>query len=61
MPGTLPVLNRKVVEYAVKAGLARIVALQALANWTGRITYPDLRAYQISQYDLPLCSGGIIK
>jgi aspartyl-tRNA(Asn)/glutamyl-tRNA(Gln) amidotransferase subunit B len=62
-PGSLPVLNRQAVEYAVKAGLV----LNSRINNTSRMdrkhyVYPDLpKAYQISQYDRPLCSGGYVE
>ena len=57
MPGTLPVLNEKVVEYAVKAGLARNCAISKDSkNDRKNYVYPDLpKAYQISQFDKPLC------
>jgi aspartyl-tRNA(Asn)/glutamyl-tRNA(Gln) amidotransferase subunit B len=59
-PGTLPVLNAKVVEYAVKAGLAtncRINRRNVFAR--KNYFYPDLpKGYQISQYELPICEGG---
>src|SRR5437867_1268046 len=60
MPGVLPVLNRKAVEYAIKVGLAvgceiRGRSLFARKNYF----YPDLpKGYQISMYDQPLCVGG---
>ncbi|HYV45922.1 MAG TPA: Asp-tRNA(Asn)/Glu-tRNA(Gln) amidotransferase subunit GatB [Myxococcaceae bacterium] len=60
MPGVLPVLNEKVVELAVRVGLAlgcriRPVSLFARKNYF----YPDLpKGYQISQYDQPICEDG---
>jgi len=61
-PGTLPVLNEKVVEYAVKAGLATNCKIREFSkNDRKNYFYPDLpKAYQISQYDLPICEGGHI-
>src|SRR3954462_8104174 len=59
-PGTLPVLNRKVVEFAVKAGLATGCRIQ-LRNVFARKNYfyPDLpKGYQISQYERPICEDG---
>jgi aspartyl-tRNA(Asn)/glutamyl-tRNA(Gln) amidotransferase subunit B len=59
-PGALPVLNRKVVEYAIRAGLAtncRIATHSIFAR--KNYFYPDLpKGYQISQYELPICSDG---
>lgn len=63
MPGTLPVLNEKVVEYAVKAGLATHCRIAPFSKEDRKnYFYPDLpKAYQISQYDLPLCSQGYLE
>ena len=63
MPGTLPVLNEKVVEYAVKAGLATNCEISRNSkNDRKNYFYPDLpKAYQISQYDQPLCEKGYIE
>lgn len=62
MPGTLPVLNRKVVEYAVKAGLTTNCTISGRSKLDRKnYFYPDLpKAYQISQYDLPLCRDGYV-
>lgn len=62
MPGVLPVLNKKVVEYAMKAGLATNCDIPEFSKQDRKnYFYPDLpKAYQISQYDLPLCKGGHI-
>ena len=60
MPGVLPVLNERVVEYAVKAGLATNCEISRFSKKNRKnYFYPDLpKAYQTSQYDLPLCIGG---
>lgn len=62
MPGTLPVLNEKVVEYAVKAGLATDCTISNVSKQDRKnYFYPDLpKAYQISQFDQPLCEHGFI-
>ena len=63
MPGTLPVLNEKVVEYAVKAGLATNCEISRNSkNDRKNYFYPDLpKAYQISQFDKPLCEHGYVE
>lgn len=63
MPGTLPVLNEKVLEYAVKAGLATNCWIsQDSKNDRKNYFYPDLpKSYQISQFDKPLCNDGYIE
>ena len=60
MPGTLPVLNEKVVEYAVKAGLALNCEISHYSKFDRKnYFYPDLpKAYQISQFDKPICLNG---
>ena len=62
MPGTLPVLNEKVVEYAVKAGLATNCKIaRDSKNDRKNYFYPDLpKSYQISQFDKPLCEHGYV-
>ena len=62
MPGSLPVLNEKVVEYAVKAGLATNCEIaRDSKNDRKNYFYPDLpKSYQISQFDKPLCEHGYV-
>ncbi|MBQ6907082.1 MAG: Asp-tRNA(Asn)/Glu-tRNA(Gln) amidotransferase subunit GatB, partial [Clostridia bacterium] len=62
MPGVLPVLNKKVVDYGIKAGLATNCEITRVGKQDRKnYFYPDLpKAYQTSQYDLPLCVGGHI-
>ncbi len=63
MPGTLPVLNKAVVDYAIKAGLATNCSITKYGKQDRKnYFYPDLpKAYQISQFDLPLCQHGYIE
>ncbi len=62
LPGTLPVLNEEVVKLAIKAGLALNCEINLLNKMDRKnYFYPDLpKAYQISQYDLPICKDGHI-
>ena len=62
-PGTLPVMNERVVEYTVRMGLAthcRIAERSVLAR--KHYFYPDLpKGYQISQYEEPICEQGYVE
>ena len=62
MPGVLPVLNKQVVEFAVRAGLATGCAIANQSIFARKnYFYPDLpKAYQISQYELPIAEHGWI-
>lgn len=61
-PGTLPVLNRNALALGIKAGLATHCTISSEVRFHRKhYSYPDLpKAYQITQYDLPLCSDGNI-
>lgn len=63
MPGTLPVLNKKVVEYAAAAGLAMGCEITRQCKFDRKnYFYPDLpKAYQVSQLYLPICRNGQIE
>lgn len=63
LPGTLPKLNRQVVKYAIMAGLATNCQIAEVAKMDRKnYSYPDLsKAYQISEYDKPLCEHGFIQ
>lgn len=60
LPGALPVLNRRAVEFAIRAGLATNCRIELFSRWARKnYFYPDLpKGYQISQYELPICVGG---
>ncbi len=63
MPGTLPTLNEKVVDYAVKMGHATNCSINNVCKQDRKnYFYPDLpKAYQISQADIPLCEHGYVE
>lgn len=63
LPGTLPVLNKKVLEYAVKASLALNLNVAAHSKFDRKqYFYPDLpKNYQISQFDQPIAEDGWIE
>src|SRR5215831_1953881 len=63
MPGSLPVLNRRVVEFAIKGGLATHCTIAPVSRWARKnYFYPDLpKGYQISQYELPIVAHGWIE
>lgn len=63
LPGVLPVLNKEVVEYALRLGLAIGAKITPLCRFARKhYFYPDLpKGYQISQYEEPLCEGGEVK
>ena len=62
MPGVLPVLNKKVVEYTIRMALATHCAVAGESRFARKnYFYPDLpKGYQISQYELPIAQGGHI-
>ena len=62
-PGALPVLNKKVVEFAIRAGLATHCTINTTTHLDRKnYCYPDLpKAYQISQFDKPLCEHGYVE
>lgn len=63
MPGSLPVLNRQVVHYAAKMGLATNCTINRICKSDRKnYFYPDLpKAYQISQFDVPICENGRVE
>jgi len=60
LPGALPVLNRQVVEYAIRTGLATNCSIAPRSIFARKnYFYPDLpKGYQISQFELPICEHG---
>lgn len=62
MPGVLPVLNRKALEYGIKCGIALNCSIAQRSKFDRKnYFYPDLpKAYQVSQYDQPVCSDGFL-
>jgi len=63
MPGVLPVLNRKALEFAVKTGIATNCTVSVYSRFARKnYFYPDLpKGYQISQYELPICEHGSLE
>lgn len=61
-PGMLPVLNKKMVELSIRTGIALNSEIPEICKFDRKnYFYPDLpKAYQISQYDLPICKGGFL-
>ena len=63
MPGMLPVINRRAIEFAIKVGLALNCAIQTHNIFARKnYFYPDLpKGYQVTQYELPLCLNGKVE
>ena len=63
MPGVLPVLNKKALDYIVKTGLAMNCKISSYSRFARKnYFYPDLpKGYQISQYELPVCEHGHVE
>src|SRR6266568_4600076 len=63
MPGVLPVINRKAVEFAIRTGLALNCTIAPMNRFARKnYFYPDLpKGYQISQYELPICEHGWVE
>jgi aspartyl-tRNA(Asn)/glutamyl-tRNA(Gln) amidotransferase subunit B len=63
MPGVLPVLNRKALEFAIRTGLAMHCTISPYSRFARKnYFYPDLpKGYQISQYESPICEQGYLE
>ncbi len=63
MPGTLPVVNQKAVEMAIRTGLALNCSIRSHNRFARKnYFYPDLpKGYQISQYEAPICESGLVE
>jgi aspartyl-tRNA(Asn)/glutamyl-tRNA(Gln) amidotransferase subunit B len=63
MPGVLPVLNRKALEFAIRTGLATHCTISSYSRFARKnYFYPDLpKGYQISQYENPICERGYLE
>src|SRR3989475_309673 len=63
MPGVLPVITRKAVEFAIRTGLALNCTIAPMNRFARKnYFYPDLpKGYQISQYELPICQEGWVE
>ncbi len=63
LPGTLPVINKRAIEFAIMAGLSANCKIAGKSKMDRKnYFYPDLpKAFQISQYDMPLCTDGYLE